>query len=102
MYQLTAAYDHPADPDAFLEHYRTKHVALARELPGVRSLGWTVCETPDGSPPAHFVIAVLRWDSRAEALAALDSPAGQAVVADLANFATAGVAIDLGDVLVEV
>ena len=102
MYQLTATYAQPESPESFIEHYRTKHVPLARELPKLTFFGWTVCETADGSGPAHFVIAVLQWATKQVALAALASPAGQATVADLANFAGAGVDIELGEVHVEV
>ena len=102
MYQLTASYAHPADPDAFLEHYRGKHVPIAREFPKARFFGWTICETADGSRPPHYLIAVVHWDSRDDALAALASPAGKAAVADLANFASAGVDIDLGEVQSEI
>lgn len=100
--RLTAVYAHPDNPDAFLDHYRTKHAPIARDFPKLRSFGWTVCETADGSRPPHFVIAVLQWDSKDDALAALASPTGEAAIADLANFAGAGVDIELGEVQVEV
>lgn len=102
MYQLTATYAHPENPEAFLEHYRTKHTPIARDFPKARFFGWTICETSDGSRAPHFLIAVVHWDSKQDALAALASPAGEAAVADLANFAGAGVDIDLGEVQVEV
>lgn len=102
MHQLTAIYAHPEDPAAFLEHYRTKHAPIARDFPELRSFDWTVYETPDGSRPAHFVIAVLRWDTKDDLLAALASPSGQAAVADLANFAGAGVDIEIGELNVVV
>ncbi len=60
--------------------------------------GWTVFETADGSRPAHFAIAVLHWDTKQDALAALASPPGEAAIADFANFAGAGVDIELGEV----
>lgn len=102
MYQLTASYAPPENPEAFLEHYRVKHVPLARAFPKVRAFDWIICESADGSHSPHFVIAVVRWNSKDDALAALASPAGQAAVADLANFASAGVDIDLGEVQAEV
>lgn len=98
MYQLVASYAHPSDPDAFLQHYREKHVPMARALPDVRFLGWQVCESPDGSSPPHFVVSVLQWKSKDDALAALGSPAGEAAVGDLQSFAGAGVDLDLGEV----
>lgn len=102
MYQLTASYAPPSDPAAFLDHYRSVHAPLGRALPDVRSFTWTICRSVDGSPPAHFVLAVLRWDDEQHAMAALGSPAGAAVVADLANFAGAGVDIELGECVVEI
>lgn len=102
MYQLAVIYAHPESPDAFLEHYRTKHAPIARTFPKLRSYTWAVCETPDGSRPPHFAVARLAWDSKEDALAALGSPAGQAAVADLPNFASAGVDLELGEVIDEV
>ncbi|MGH3439764.1 MAG: EthD family reductase [Sciscionella sp.] len=101
MFQLTASYAHPENPDAFLAHYRGTHAPLALGFPKVRAFDWTICESADGSRPPHFLIAAVRWDSKDDALAALASPAGEAAVADLANFAGAGVDIDLGEVNVE-
>ena len=98
MYQITAVYAHPESPEAFVEHYRTTHALLVRQLPKLTFSGWTVCETADGSRPAHFVIGVLHWDTKQDALAALASPPGQAAIADFANFAGAGVDIELGEV----
>jgi len=98
MYQLTAIYAHPEDPEAFLDHYRTKHAPLALDLPKCTSFSWQVCETADGSRPPNFVVAMVRWDSKDDALAALGSAQGQAALADLANFAGAGVDVDLGEV----
>lgn len=102
MYQLTATYAHPQDPDAFLEHYRSTHAPIARKFPKATFFGWSICETTDGSPPPHFLVAVVQWDTKDDALAALGSPAGEQAVADLANFAAAGVDLDLGEVHREV
>jgi uncharacterized protein (TIGR02118 family) len=102
VYQLTASYAHPQDPEAFLQHYRSTHAPIARQFPKASFFGWTICETADGSPPAHFMIAVVHWETKEDALAALAAPAGEQAVADLANFAQAGVDIELGEVHVEV
>ena len=55
MYQITAIYAHPESPEAFVEHYRTTHAPLARELPKLTFFGWTVFETADGSRPRYLV-----------------------------------------------
>ncbi len=96
MYQLTASYAHPADPGAFLKHYREKHVPIAHELPKARFFGWTSCETADGSRPPHFLMTVVHRDPRNHTLAAFASPA------DPANFAAAGAGIELGEVQTEI
>ena len=98
MYQLVASYAHPDSSDAFLNHYRNTHVPLAAKFPNVRSFTWSVCESQDGTKPPHFVVAVVMWDSKEDSLEALASAIGQDVVADLGNFAGAGVDVEFGEV----
>lgn len=100
-YRLTASYAH-GDDDKIVAHYRETHAGLAAKLPDLRSFTWGVCETPDGSKPAHVLVAVLDWDTKDAALASLDSPAGQAAVGDLENFAQAGVDLEFQEVRQEV
>lgn len=90
MYRLTAVYDHPADPQKFVEHYRRTHAVLAAKLPKLRSFEWGMCETLDGAAPPYFLIAVLDWESKEDAVAALSSPEGVAANEDVVNFAAAG------------
>lgn len=99
MYRLTASYHHPADMDAFVAHYRDVHAPLANDLPDLRSFTWGVCETPDGSKPPHALIAVLDWDSKEAAQASLDSEPGKKAVADLENFAQAGMDMEFQEVV---
>lgn len=102
MYRLIASYHHPEDHDALVAHYRDVHAKLGAKLPGLRSFGWGVCETSDGTKPAHALIAVLDWDTKEAALAALGSSAGKEAIDDLANFAQAGVDLEFQEVHVEV
>ncbi|GLZ50276.1 putative ethyl tert-butyl ether degradation protein EthD [Actinomycetospora sp. NBRC 106375] len=102
MYQLTAVYAHPQDPDSFVTHYRDTHAEIARALPDVQYYNWHVCETLDGTRPPYFLAAVIQWESKEHALASLDSEEGKRAVADLANFAQAGCEMQFGDVTVEV
>lgn len=88
MYRLTVTYDHPDDPEQFLQHYRDVHAVLASKMPKLQSYDWGLCEMPDGSTPPHFLIAVLDWESKEHALAALQSPEGQAGTTDISNFTT--------------
>lgn len=92
MIRLTVLYGHPDDSAEFDRYYREVHIPLARKMEGLR--GWTIgkCQsvTP-GDPPAYYMIVGLYADSRADMEAILNSPAGQATVADVPNFATGGV-----------
>ena len=75
---LLACYRHPADPEAFDQHYADNHSKLALALPGLRSYtGTWPGPGPDGAaPPDYFVAA---------------RGGGAAAVEDLGNFAGAGV-----------
>ncbi|WP_433787690.1 EthD family reductase [Actinomycetospora sp. CA-101289] len=97
-YRLTATYAHPTDHDAFVAHYRDVHAPLVAKLPDLRSFSWGVSETPDGTRPAHALVAVLDWDTREAAQAALSSAEGEAAVGDLPNFAQAGVNLEFQEV----
>lgn len=100
MFRITVSYNHPDDPEKFLEHYRTVHAPLTARMPGA-TFEWGVCEMLDGSQPPHFVVGVLTFDSKEAAGAALASPVGQEGAADMANFAGAGATIDMHEVTVQ-
>ncbi|WP_245782839.1 MULTISPECIES: EthD family reductase [Amycolatopsis] len=87
---MTVVYDRPAEPDAFVAHYRDVHAPLVAALPNLLAFEWGLCESPDGTTPDHFLIAVLDWESKDDALASLGTDAGRAAGADVANFAKPG------------
>lgn len=91
MYRLTVLYGHPKDPDAFQKYYHEVHLPIARKMRGLK--GWTIgmCEavTPGEEPP-YYMIVGLYTETREEMEAILQSPEGQAAVADVPNFATGG------------
>ena len=92
MAKVYALYKTPTDPAAFERYYFERHVPLAKTIPGLRS--YEVTRGPIaamGGPAPYHLIATLTFDSRAAVDAALVSPQGQAVAADLGNFATGGV-----------
>ena len=92
MVRLTVLYGHPDDPDAFQRYYHETHIPLARKMKGLK--GWTIgmCEAAEeGEPPPYYMIVGLLAESREAMEAILASPAGQATVADVPNFATGGV-----------
>jgi|SRR5208337_1258277 len=91
MAAIVAVYKTPKSVDAFNTYYFTKHVPLAKTIPGLRS--YRVSDGPVGLPvepgAVHFV-AILEFDSVDAIHHALASPEGQATVADLGNFADGG------------
>ncbi|MHC4877279.1 MAG: EthD family reductase [Planctomycetota bacterium] len=91
MTRLTVLYGHPTDPAEFDRYYREFHIPLARKMTGLK--GWTIgkCESAvAGEQPPYYMIVGLYADSRADLEAILNSPEGQATVADVENFATGG------------
>lgn len=97
MFQLTALYNHPEDVATFDKHYDEVHAPLAAKMPGIAR--YTVSRPgPDaeGNQPAYHLVAVLDWADEAAFGAAISSPEGEAALADLPNFAGAGIKVLTG------
>ena len=96
-YQMTVLYAQPESPEAFDQHYDQVHGPLAATLPGLT--GYTVTRPvsdPDGNPPDQYLVAILTFADEASFQTAMGGPVGQQAVADLGNFAGAGVVILTG------
>jgi len=94
MTRVLVLYNQPADPAAFDRYYFETHTPLAKRLPGLRSLVVsTASPALMAGEKAPYLVAELEFDSQADLQAAMGSAEGQATVADLANFAQAGVTI---------
>ena len=94
MAKLLALYHPPTDPAAFDTHYADVHIPLAKQLPGLRS--YTINAGPIVSPAGtspYYLVAELTFDSLTDLQAAAASAEGQATIADLENFAQAGVTL---------
>lgn len=99
MIKGTVLYGHPADAAAFEKYYAETHLSLVAKTQGVMKAEYTkFLPNPDGSAPAYYRMAELYFAGPAEMQQALSSPEGQAMAADLANFATGGVTILFGNV----
>jgi uncharacterized protein (TIGR02118 family) len=84
---LLALYKKPADTAAFDAYYKNHHAPIAKTLPGLVS--FTLGRGTDKDP--YYLVAILTFASIDALNAALGSSAGAATVADLGNFAQAGV-----------
>jgi uncharacterized protein (TIGR02118 family) len=74
-------------PEAFGQHLRETHLPLVTKLPGLRRLvlNW-VLPDPNEPPPAYDAVSEDWFDDAAAMGAALATPEGQAVAADMPNF----------------
>lgn len=92
MARIVVTYKTPRDPKAFDSYYFSKHVPLAKTIPGLRKYDVSVGEvfSPAG-PSGYHLVATLYFDDRAAVEAAFTSPQGKAAAADLGNFADGGV-----------
>ena len=88
MAYMVVVYDNPVDIEEFERHYYSKHVPLAKTLPGLRkyegSFGSIMSPT---EPSDAYLIATLHFDDMAAIREAFASEAGLACAADRAAFA---------------
>ena len=92
MIRLTVLYGHPTDPEEFDRYYHEVHIPIAKKMKGLK--GWTIgkCESADASEkPAYYMIVGLYAETRSAMEEILNSPEGQATIADVPKFATGGV-----------
>jgi uncharacterized protein (TIGR02118 family) len=92
--KFVTLYGPPTDPAAFERHYAETHVPLAHQLPGLQRVETAlILGTAQGEPASYYRIAEL-WFADIEQLQdAAASAEGQALAADVANFATGGVTV---------
>ncbi|MFV0434696.1 MAG: EthD family reductase [Leucobacter sp.] len=89
MHKLTVLYPEPTDRTAFEQYYRSTHLPLCAKLPGVQEISYSLnlCEPGDGP---YYAIFQATFADQAALGAAMASPEGQAVEADVPNYATGG------------
>lgn len=92
MHKLLVLYPEPTDRAAFEEYYRGTHLPLCQQLPGVRSISIALGICEPGAGP-YFAVFEATFDTEADCHAALASPEGRAVEADVPNYATGGATV---------
>lgn len=92
MHCLTVTYPAPNDATRFKAYYETKHVPLARQLPGLKSCAFAYPEAL-GPGIAPFCIFQAWFDDAAAMVAALQSDVGRKVAADVPNYSPDGATI---------
>jgi uncharacterized protein (TIGR02118 family) len=93
MHRLLVLYPPPVDPDHFRDYYEATHIPLVARMPGLRRYryGFDVAAGEGESP--YFCVFEADFDDAAAMGAARGSAEGQAVGADVANYATGGVVV---------
>ena len=89
MQKVLVLYPKGQDPKKFRPYYETKHIPLAKSLPGLLRCHYTydVKSTPGAEPP-YFCIFEAEFADEAAMIGAMTSATGQKVAADAPNFAT--------------
>ena len=100
MQKITVLYGHPTDTNTFETYYRSTHLPLVDKLELVLKVEITKINSgPGGSKSEFFLMAELYFEDLAQLEETMSSPEGQAVVDDLAHFATGGVTIMMGNTI---
>ncbi|EYT56134.1 ethyl tert-butyl ether degradation protein EthD [Leucobacter sp. UCD-THU] len=92
MHKLTVLYPEPADRAAFREYYLNTHLPLCAQLPGVQEITYALDICEPGAGP-YFGVFQATFADEAALGAALASPEGRAVEADVPNYATGGATV---------
>ncbi|WP_067666738.1 EthD family reductase [Nocardia miyunensis] len=90
-HRIAVCYGAPTDPSAFDEHYRTVHIPLTLEVPGLQEFTWAKCASLDESAPPYYAVAHLSFDTEEALQHALTSPEMKKAGRDVRNFATGSV-----------
>jgi uncharacterized protein (TIGR02118 family) len=87
MHKLVVLYSPPADPDKFRSYYTSTHLPLAAKLPGLRAYRYGFDLAPPAGTSPYWAMFEADFDDINALSKAMSSPEGQAVAADVANYA---------------
>lgn len=93
MHKILVLYPPPKSPDAFRRYYVDTHLPLAAKLPGLKASRHAFDVQGVGGPSPYFALWEGEFESAEAMGAAMGSPFGQAVAADVPNYATGGCTI---------
>lgn len=99
MIKITVLYGHPTDSSAFEDYYANNHLPIAAKMIGHEKLELTkFLNSADGEKPPYYRMAEFWYTNTEKMQAAMNSLEGKATAGDLANFATGGVTLLVGEV----
>ena len=93
MHRLLVLYPPPADREHFRTYYEGTHLPLAAKLPGLRGYRYSIDVVAGEGESRYYCVFEADFDDAVAYSAAMESPEGQAVRADVPNYATGGVVV---------
>jgi 4-carboxymuconolactone decarboxylase len=93
MHKVLVLYPPPKDPAHFKKYYEETHLPLAQQMPGLISSRHSFAIEGVGAPSPYFCIWEGAFADAAAMGAAMESPIGKKVAADVANYATGGATV---------
>ncbi|HYZ81318.1 MAG TPA: EthD family reductase [Solirubrobacteraceae bacterium] len=87
MHKLVVLYPPPADPDKFRSYYTSTHLKLVAKMPGLRAYRYGFDLAAPAGDSSYWCMFEADFDDINAMSAARSSPEGQAVAADVANYA---------------
>src|SRR4029078_9581520 len=93
MHRLLVLYPAPSDPDHFRSYYEDTHLPLVAKFPGLRGYRYSFATGPAAGQSPYYCVFEADFDDAAALSAARESREGQAVLADVPNYATGGVVV---------
>ncbi len=93
MHRLLVLYPPPSDPDHFRSYYEDTHLPLVAKFPGLRGYRYSFDVAAAQGESPYYCVFEADFDDAAALSAAQQSPEGQAVRADVPNYATGGAVV---------
>jgi uncharacterized protein (TIGR02118 family) len=93
MYRMQVLYPPPKDPEHFKRYYVEMHLPLVAKLPGLRASRYSFDIAGMGAASPYFCSFEAEFDDAAALMAAMRTPEGKAVGADVPNYASGGAVI---------
>jgi len=93
MHRLLVLYPPPSDPDHFRSYYEDTHLPLVAKFPGLRGYRYSFDVAAGERESPYCCVFEADFDDAAALSAAQESTEGQAVRADVPNYATGGVVV---------
>ena len=99
MIKITVLYGQPKQPEVFETYYSQTHLPLVADIQGIQRAELTVfAATADGALPEYYRMAELYFDNQEHMDRVMASATAQLAVADIANFASGGATVLVGQV----